>query len=205
MDAITVKTFVLGGLSNNCYVIFGKESKKGFIVDAPEGIETVNVFIEKEEIEIGFLVLTHAHFDHIAGLENIKVPFYIHEKDMPLLKNADLNGSSFFQTSVSINKKPAILKDKAQLYFGAHKLEVIHTPGHTPGSISLYLGNLLFSGDTIFCNSIGRTDIPLASCDLLIKAIKERILTLPKETIIYPGHGPSTTVEEEIRNNPFLK
>lgn len=68
MDAITVKTFVLGGLSNNCYVIFGKESKKGFIVDAPEGIETVNVFIEKEEIEIGFLVLTHAHFDHIAGL-----------------------------------------------------------------------------------------------------------------------------------------
>lgn len=124
---------------------------------------------------------------------------------MPLLKNADLNGSSFFQTSVSINKKPAILKDKAQLYFGAHKLEVIHTPGHTPGSISLYLGNLLFSGDTIFCNSIGRTDIPLASCDLLIKAIKERILTLPKETIIYPGHGPSTTVEEEIRNNPFLK
>jgi glyoxylase-like metal-dependent hydrolase (beta-lactamase superfamily II) len=204
MDAIAVKTFVLGELSNNCYVVFDKEARKGFIVDAPQGIEAVTAFIREEQLEISFLILTHAHFDHIVGLNGIKAPFYVHEKDSTLLKNASLNGSFFFQPRVVINKEPAILKDKACLYCGNHKLEVIHTPGHTPGSISLYFENSLFSGDTIFSNSIGRTDIPLASHAQLLKSIKERILILPKDTVIYPGHGSSTTVGEELKSNPFL-
>lgn len=204
MDAVTVKIFVLGELSSNCYVVFDKKSKKGFIVDAPSGIEAANEFIEKEGLDISFLVLTHGHFDHIGGLKDIKVPFYIHEKDLPLLKDANLNGSLFFGTSVSVNKKPLILKGKDSLPFDSDKLEVIHTPGHTPGSISLRFGNLLFSGDTLFRSSIGRADRPLGSHGVLLNSIKERLLTLPKDTLIYPGHGPSTTVDKELHSNPFL-
>ena len=88
--------------------------------------------------------------------------------------------------------------------FGEHNIEVIHSPGHTPGSVSLKLNDWLFSGDTIFLDSVGRTDIPLASHDTIIESIKNRILTLPPETLIYPGHGPSTTVEREKKHNPFL-
>jgi glyoxylase-like metal-dependent hydrolase (beta-lactamase superfamily II) len=204
MDAITVKTFVLGELSNNCYLVFDKETKEGFIVDAPYGLEKVYAFIRKERIKINFIILTHAHFDHIAGLSSINVPFYIHPGDLALLKDSSLNGSYFFGTAIAVDKEPIVLEENSSLCLGSYQIEIIPTPGHTPGSISILLRNLLFSGDTIFLDSIGRTDVPLASHDLLLKSIKENILTLSEETIIYPGHGPSTSVGQEKRQNPFL-
>ena len=204
MDRLGLKTFIFGGLYNNCYLIFDKESKEAFIIDSPAFGEEIFSFIQSQGLKILFIALTHAHFDHIEGLNEFSVPFYVHKDDAPFLKDPNLNGSVFFSGNVVIDKIPNLYQEEKPLYFGEYPIEVIHTPGHSPGSVSLKLNKWLFSGDTIFLNSIGRTDIPLASGDVLIKSIKEKILILPSDTIVYPGHGDSTTVEKEKADNPFL-
>jgi len=204
MDGLILKTFVFGELYNNCYLIFSEKSKKGFMVDSPTANREFDEYIQNKNLEILFIALTHAHFDHIGGLDSYSIPFYIHKDDLPLLKNPDLNGSAFFSSSVIIKKRPYFYQDGMLLRFEEYNIEIIHSPGHTPGSVALKLNNWLFSGDTIFFDSIGRTDIPLASHDKLITSIKKRLLTLPADTIIYPGHGPSTTVGREKKHNPFL-
>lgn len=201
---MTIKTFVTGELYNNCYVVFEKATRKGFIVDAPAPFGVISDFIRKEKLDILLVALTHAHFDHISGLNEINLPFYVHPKDEPLLSNANINGSLLISSAVIVKKAPHFLSENETLNIGPYNIKCIHTPGHTPGSVSLLLGNRLFSGDTIFKDSIGRTDIPLASYEAIIKSIKEKILTLPEDTIILPGHGPSTTVGKELQNNPFL-
>ncbi len=205
MDELVLHSFCLGSLSNNCYLIFNSQSKKGFIVDCPAPKEKVDLFIKEKELEISFIALTHGHFDHIKGLSDSPFPFYIQQEDAPFLMNAELNGSLFFSEPAEIVKKPVIYAKNQSLFFEEHAIEVISTPGHTPGSVSLKIDNWLFSGDAIFLNSVGRTDIPLASHEVLTKSIKEKIYVLPDETIIYPGHGPSTTVGWEKINNPFVK
>ena len=204
MDGLIVKTFCLGDLFTNCYLIFHDESKKGFIVDSPAPTDEVKDFIRSQNLEIAFIALTHAHFDHIEGLESYSLPFYVHEEDAPLLKNSQVNGSAFFTSSIVVEREPRIYKKNMPLYFDSYPIEIIHTPGHTPGSVSLKLGKWLFSGDTLFSDSIGRTDIPLASQDLIIKSIKEKLLVLPSDMVVYPGHGQSTTIAREAKENPFL-
>jgi len=204
MQDIILKTFVLGGLYNNCYVIFEKESKKGFIIDAPAESDPVKEFIRKEELDILFLVITHGHFDHIASIDTFSQKYYLHPADKPFLEDAQLNGSSYFDMPFTIKSKPLLIEEGIVLDFCSYKISILHTPGHTPGSVSLRLRDWVFSGDTLFSHSIGRTDVPLGSQDTLIASIKEKILTLPSETIVYPGHGPATTVKKERETNPFL-
>jgi len=205
MDELTLKTFCLGDLYNNCYLIFDKESKRGFIVDAPAPIDQVSDFIQSENLKIDFVALTHAHFDHISGLDKLSYPFYLHQSDSQFLKDIAINGSAFFGSSIVVNKNPILYKDNKLLFLDKHSIEIIHTPGHTPGGVSLKLGNWLFSGDTLFSDAVGRTDIPLASHEQVIKSIKEKLLVLPPDTIVYPGHGASTTIAKEKEHNPFLK
>lgn len=205
MDELTLKTFVFGKLFNNCYLIFSRKSKQGFIIDCPAHTEELDKFVRSQNLEILFIALTHAHFDHIGGLSEHSFPFYIHRNDVPLLSDPQLNGSLLFDSPVTVEKEYLLYEEGKPLYFGTYSIEIIHTPGHTPGSVSLKLNNWIFSGDVLFLDSIGRTDIPLASHNTLIKSIKEKILTLPPETIVYPGHGPSTTVGREKKYNPFCK
>jgi len=205
MDELTLKTFCLGDLYNNCYLIFDKESKRGFIVDAPAPIDQVSDFIQSENLKIDFVALTHAHFDHISGLDKLSYPFYLHQSDSQFLKDIAINGSAFFGSSIVVNKNPILYKDNKLYFLDKHSIEIIHTPGHTPGGVSLKLGNWLFSGDTLFSDAVGRTDIPLASHEQVIKSIKEKLLVLPPDTIVYPGHGASTTIAKEKEHNPFLK
>ena len=211
MDELIIKVFCLGDLFTNCYLIFHEKSKKGFIIDAPEPTDEVEDFIRSQDLEIAFILLTHAHFDHIKGLENYPFPFYVHKEDCFLLKNSQLNGSEFFKHSVVVKREARLYEVDTPLYFNnylrplGHPIEVIYTPGHTQGSVSLRLGKWLFSGDTLFLDSIGRTDIPGASQDILIKSIKRKLLILPPDTLVYPGHGAVTTIGREAGVNPFLR
>ena len=174
------------------------------MVDSPAPTDEVKDFIRSQNLEVAFIALTHAHFDHIGGLESYSLPFYLHEEDVALLGDPQVNGSVFFASSIVVEREPRIYKENVPLYFDSYPIEIIHTPGHTPGSVSLKLGKWLFSGDTLFSDSIGRTDIPLASQDLIIKSIKEKLLVLPLDTIVYPGHGDPTTIAREAKLNPFL-
>jgi len=205
MDELTIKTFVLGDLLNNCYLIFNKRSRKAILIDAPPINNGFSDFIDKERLEISFIALTHAHFDHIGSLNRLAAPFYVHKSELDFLSDAKLNGSSFFSMPLIVKREALTYEEGVPLSFESHRIDVIDTPGHTPGSVSLRLNNWLFSGDALFFNSIGRTDIPLASEETLIKSIKEKLFKLPPETIVYPGHGPATTIGREKELNPFLQ
>ncbi len=205
MANLSLKIFALGELYTNCYVVYDNE-KRAFIVDAPSPSWEVVDFINKERLNIEFIALTHGHFDHISALAEMPFPFYVHKEDVQLIKNSDLNGSTFFNSSIKIEREPvSFLEENKPLVFGDSKIEVFHTPGHTPGSVCIKIGKWLFSGDTLFFGSIGRTDVPLGSYESLIKSIKTKLLVLPKDTVIYPGHGEASTIEEETTSNPFLK
>jgi glyoxylase-like metal-dependent hydrolase (beta-lactamase superfamily II) len=204
MNNLELKTFVLGSLETNCYLVFDDNTKKAFVVDAGEGSSVINDFATENNLEILFIALTHGHFDHIFGLSVIAKPFYIHNKDSEFLSNPAINGSMFFDAAVTVKSLPNIIDETKPLKFGPHNIEIIHTPGHTPGSVCFKLRDWLFTGDTLFFSSVGRTDIALASHSLLINSIKEKILTLPEETLIYPGHGKMTSVRAEKESNPFL-
>lgn len=202
MVKLDLRVFASGPLETNNYLIFDKQSRKAFIVDLSSSSGEIFDFLKKEKLEVDFVALTHAHFDHIQGLEQTNFPFYIHRQDLDLISDPETNGSAFFSISLKIEKKPFIYGQKVK--FSDSEIEVIHTPGHTPGSVSLKLDQWLFTGDALFSGSIGRTDLPLASSQLLLKSIKEKILVLPDETVIYPGHGPSSTLLQEKKFNPFL-
>ncbi|MCF7869531.1 MAG: MBL fold metallo-hydrolase [Candidatus Omnitrophica bacterium] len=202
MVKLDLKVFPSGPLDTNNYLLFNKQSRKACIIDLSSSSGQLFDFLRKEKIKVDFVLLTHAHFDHIGGLRNTDFPFYLHKKDLVLLSDPEKNGSFFFTDLIAVERKPHIYKES--LNFSGLKIDVIHTPGHTPGSVSLKLDNWLFSGDTLFRQAIGRTDIPLASGEELIKSIKEKILILPNETIVYPGHGPSTILGQEKETNSFL-
>ncbi|MCK4809756.1 MAG: MBL fold metallo-hydrolase [Candidatus Omnitrophica bacterium] len=203
MDGLEIKTFPLGDLLTNAYLVINKQTKNCFLVDAPQGLAEVKRFLEEENYNLLYLVLTHGHADHIAGLEDIDCPFYIHPQDKEFLKDPFLNLSCLF-SSFTIDKEPRLIEENNRLFLDSYILEVLHTPGHTPGSISLKLDSFLFAGDTLFSGSVGRTDFPYGSGELLLASIKEKIFPLGENTLIFPGHGEATNLKREIDNNPFF-
>jgi hydroxyacylglutathione hydrolase len=203
MVELKLKVIVTGDLSNNCYLVCDNAGKKCFLVDCASPSLPIKDFLKNNQLELAFIALTHAHFDHIGGLSDFDVPFYVHQEDREYLKEAKLNGSAFFSSSLTVERQP-LFYGSEPLTFQGHSIEVIPTPGHTPGSVSLKIDNWLFSGDALFYRSIGITDIPRASGPLLLDSIKEKLFVLPDETLVYPGHGPSTSVGQEKAHNPFF-
>jgi hydroxyacylglutathione hydrolase len=202
-----IHTFPVGDIGANCYLVVS-EDKQGLLIDPGAEPDKLITAIQDLGIGIKYIVLTHGHLDHIGAVEELRKQtgskVLIHELDNPCLTDAKLNLSYFFGSPILCGEADTLIKDGEQITLGNETFTVLHTPGHTAGGICLVGGEVVFTGDSLFAGSVGRTDFPGGSADTLIESIKGKILTLGPNTKVYPGHGPSTTVEEEKRSNPYL-
>lgn len=203
-----LETINLGPMQVNCYILASGSNSSSIIIDPGDDAEKIKMVLDKHKLNPAFIINTHGHYDHIGADDKFNLPVYIQSKDLGLLKDPKLNLSGLFFMPYSVNSKIKTLEDNAVIELETLQLKVIHTPGHTPGSISLLMkkpkGNILFTGDTLFYQGIGRTDFSGGDEALLIKSIKEKLFPLSDDTVIYPGHGPSSTIGNEKRANPFL-
>lgn len=208
-----VKMITLGALATNCFVVWCEESKEAVVIDPgfsteDEGRKTVLNMIEANGLTVKYIIDTHGHADHTSGNGVVEkatgAPILIHELDAPLLGESGKDWASMFGYQISSPSADKTLRQGDMIQFGRCTLNVLHTPGHTPGGISLVGDNCVFVGDTLFQGSIGRTDFPGGSYKALIRSIKEELVVLPDNFTVYTGHGPTTTIGEEKRNNPFL-
>jgi glyoxylase-like metal-dependent hydrolase (beta-lactamase superfamily II) len=202
--------FPVGPLEANCYVLY--DDRFCLVVDPGDEAETVISWLEANDLRPGAVFLTHAHFDHIGGLDDLvrkyPVPVYLHQAEKDWLQSPSLNGSLLFlPRPVVSGVSPKEIKGEGEMEMGGWSFQILETPGHSPGSISLYFAEegILVSGDVIFKGSVGRTDLPGGNGRQLMETLGKKILPLPEETRILPGHGPVTTVGEEKTSNPFLQ
>lgn len=206
---MTIKHFYTGPIDVNTYLVYDS-SKKAFIVDPGGECGQMLREIEKEGLKPEYIILTHGHADHIGGIESLKEKFpdiktLVYEDDAEMLESPRLNTSlSLFGKPISI-KADILVKDKDELQVGNTLLTFRHTPGHSLGSMCILGDGFVFSGDTLFRTSIGRTDFYGGSYKAIIKSIKEVLFSLPDDTVVYPGHMEATTIEFEKRYNPFLQ
>ena len=207
-----IDALVIGDFQTNSYCLRSDENSHDCIL-IDTGLDEYEIvdYFESKQLTPLALVLTHGHIDHIAGVNVLREKFpdmkvYIHKLDSEALVDPMSNLS--FMTGGSFKAEPAdyIVEEGDVIELCSIKLQVLHTPGHTPGGISLYSSEdgVVFSGDALFADSVGRTDFPGGNTTQLIESIKEKLLTLPDETIVFSGHGPSTTIEKEKQYNPFL-
>ncbi len=208
-----LKMFSSGMYLTNCYILGCEETKEAIVIDPgfdqDREAKEVLKFIEKEGLHVKYVVNTHGHADHTAGNGIIKratgALILIHEDDAIMLTAVAKTLSRVFGLRTTSPPADRTLRDGNSIQFGRIKLLVLHTPGHSRGGISLLGENFVFSGDTLFAGSIGRTDFPGASFEGIMQSVKTKLLTLPDLFKVYPGHGPATTVAEEKKHNPFLR
>ncbi|WP_174734137.1 MBL fold metallo-hydrolase [Mesobacillus harenae] len=201
----------LGPLQTNCYIV-SKSDGKCLIFDPGGEAEKAIQYITEKNLKPAAVILTHAHFDHIGAVDDLRehytIPVYVHEKEAKWLLDPALNGSQFFRVGELIRIKPAdhILAIEERLAVGGMEMEIYETPGHSPGSLSFYFpeSGFVVAGDALFQGSIGRTDLPGGDHALLLQSIHDKLLSLPEETVVLPGHGPVTSIQHEMDANPFL-
>ncbi len=199
---------IVGPLEVNCYILACKETREGIVVDPGDDIDTVLQLIEDHDIDVIEIVATHGHFDHIGRVASLKektgARFAIHRADMFMVEGlADIAAFLGFQTDPPPEVE-RFIDEGDTIAFGREILNILHVPGHAPGNIALTWPGHAIVGDTVFAGSIGRTDLEGADLQTLMNSIRTKILTLPDDTILHPGHGPDTTVDREKRINPFL-
>ena len=209
---IDIQMLSLGMFQSNCFIVSCGDTREGVVIDAGDEGEVILKAIDRLHINIKAILETHAHVDHVGALDEVKpalgVPVYMHKDELPmygmLSKQASMFGLEPPKT-VSIDK---MLEDGDEIQIGKLTAKVIHSPGHSPGSVCFYFANesppRIIVGDVLFKGSIGRTDLPGGSYGTIMETLKNVFLPLPGETIVYSGHGPETTIEEEKRFNPFL-
>ncbi|MGM0460943.1 MAG: MBL fold metallo-hydrolase [Fibrobacterota bacterium] len=198
--------FVLGPLGTNGYVYH--DGATALIIDPSHEPSDVLDYINSHSLSPRAVVLTHGHFDHFLGIDAVQaeyaeLPVYIHTDDVRLLKNPRLSGAEMLPQSEPFTRKTEPLVE-GHMTIAGFDFEVFHIPGHTPGGIALYDGEVLFSGDSLFAGAVGRTDFEYGDHSALINAIEKKIFSLPPETVVYPGHGMRTTVGIEKKTNPFF-
>lgn len=209
---LSISHYIIGPIQNNCYLVYDPASKETVVIDPPPGAQVLLKEVKEKELNLKAIWITHAHFDHMAGAAELvemvfsPLPIGLHHKELDLYNNG--GGANFFGYQIPPQPKPSLFfEDGQQLSIGSYQVEVRHCPGHSNGGQIIYYvpdAAIAFCGDVIFHRSIGRTDFPGGSFETLINSIQTQILTLPSETELLCGHGPSTTVGEEAAENPFL-
>jgi hydroxyacylglutathione hydrolase len=209
MSKLVKETLVLGMVQTNCYIISNDETKEAIVFDPGDDPDRILKYLKANDLVCKGILLTHGHFDHILAVEVLtaatKASIYAHEAEEKLLRDPDMNASAQFRRDCRI-VPDVLLKDQELLRLCDFKIKVIHTPGHTAGGACYYFPGygILISGDTLFRDDIGRYDLPTGDGNQLVESIKMKLMILEDQVMVYPGHGPSTTIGYERDNNRYL-
>lgn len=218
-DGVMVEHAVVGFASANCYIVADGKTREAAIVDPgadePEQAAGIAAEVKRQGLTLKYILNTHGHPDHIWANDIVKAALggevVVHELDGMKLTDPDRNGSTLFGMSVRVRPADKLVREGDVIRLGGTSLKVLHTPGHSTGGVAFLGDGFVFTGDTLFAGSIGRSDLPCSSeestiaYEVLIKSIVSKLLTLPDETVVLSGHGPSTTIGVERRTNPFLR
>ncbi len=204
---LDVTTIVVSPFQQNCRIVKDRASGDGVIVDPGAEAPRILAAVEQSGVRITHILGTHAHLDHVGAVAAVKdalgVPFALHSGDLPLLRQLPASGLQFGISGLRVPEVDIDLAETTVIPFGTEEIRVVHTPGHTPGGVTFFFGAQGFFGDTLFQGSVGRTDLG-GDAAVYAKTLREVILALPDETVVYTGHGPDTTIGHERIYNPFL-
>jgi hydroxyacylglutathione hydrolase len=205
---VILKTLVVGPIQANCYILGCERTNLAGVIDPGGDANRILMVLAKEGLRLVYIINTHGHFDHTTDNKRLKevtgAQLVIHRADAPMIMNQSEKGSMW---GIRIENSPApdrYVEEGDMIAFGDISLKVLHTPGHSAGGISLFTDKMVFVGDTLFAGSIGRTDFPGGDYKSLIRHVREKIFTLGDDVVVYPGHGPRTTVGQERQTNPFF-
>lgn len=211
MPSMLHEILAVGPLQCNCSVIGDESTREAMVIDPGDDIEEIAAIIRKHNLQVKQIVITHAHIDHVGGAMKLRTltgaPILLNQNDYALLKMLDVQATWIGMAAPGDVKIDASLGHGDALSTGSLQANILHTPGHTEGSVCLYFpaNKLLIAGDTLFAGSIGRTDLPGGSFEKIMRSLHQKVLALPDETVVIPGHGPKTTIGDEREGNPFLK
>ena len=206
-----LETFPVGPLRCNCTILGDENSHEAMVIDPGDNIAEILARLQKHSLTVRQIVVTHAHIDHVGGAALLRqatgAPVYLNQNDMVLLDMMEMQAGWLGVATPVVRPPDVSAEDGLKLGLPAFPAEVLHTPGHTPGSICLLFPEqqLLIAGDTLFAGSIGRTDLPGGDSHLILRSLHNRVLVLPESTRVVPGHGPETTIGQEKQSNPFLQ
>ncbi len=209
MADIKIGRMMLGVCQTNCYFVYREGSSKVIFIDPADYGDQIFQAMKNNGFEVAAILLTHGHFDHIWGCSRLRqltsAPVYAYEGEEDVLLSSDLNVSAGAGRACTV-KANTLLKDGEEVTVEGMTFQVIATPGHTKGSCCYYFeeADMLISGDTLFEESVGRTDLPTGSMSTLVRSVKDKLFVLPDDTVVYPGHGESTTIGHEKKYNPFI-
>lgn len=204
------ETFPVGQLQCNCTILADEVSREAIVIDPGADLPRILAFLAQHALTVRQILITHAHIDHIAGAAELKrhtgAPILYNQQDLPLVAMMDVQAGWLGIQTPEVVPPDSDLTDGQTVAIAGLAAQVIHTPGHTQGSLCLHIpqASLLLAGDTLFAGSVGRTDLPGGNARQLIHSIRERLLPLPEQTVVVPGHGPETTIGQERETNPFL-
>jgi glyoxylase-like metal-dependent hydrolase (beta-lactamase superfamily II) len=199
---------VVGPLEVNCFILADEKTKEAVIIDPGDDAQEILKIIKEKGLKVKYIINTHGHFDHMGANRALKdatgAALLIHEGDAPMMASAQIQSRAFGMDTTPSPKADRYVKHGDVIKAGEVSLKVLHTPGHSPGGISLLEQGMVFTGDALFAGSIGRTDLPGGDLMTLLRSIKTNLMSLPDDTKVFCGHGPASTIGEEREENPFL-